>query len=70
MVQWIAAVWRLGCMLSAAVQTSKQGGSHSNIVRRRLAHGGPDLDVQGVDMAEHAISFQQQQIQMLLASQM
>ena len=57
-------------MLSAAVQTSKQGGSHSNIVRRRLAHGGPDLDVQGVDMAEHAISFQQQQIQMLLASQM
>jgi len=47
--------------------TSKHGGSHSNDVRLQLAHGGPDISVQGVGMAEGAVCIQQQ-IQVLLAS--
>ena len=53
----------LGC----SRHTSKHGGSHSNDIRFQLTHGGPDISVQGVGMAEGAVRIQQQ-VQVLLAS--
>ncbi|KAA6422949.1 MAG: hypothetical protein FRX49_06938 [Trebouxia sp. A1-2] len=40
--------------------TSEHGGSHGNDIRLQLAHGGPDISVQGVGVAEGAVCIQQQ----------